>query len=239
MHKLESGLNMDRSNQYSKEGFCLSKLHSAKEYSKILAFCESWIFGVLEQWIAKENLDLCNYDSWFEKFSIPHDTVFVREARYCNPPEEIRGCLLNENVKNKIFELTGKNFDVWDEGVGFLGYRIIRGGYGDGYPLTRKNWGTAPGVISFWMPLWTSHKDLNIGLVPKSHLLEVKKYMPANSKFMREYRVCDTENLSNIYRPDVPLGQVLIFHPNLIHTENSGAASGTRINLEFRVITKS
>jgi len=125
---------------------------------------------------------------------------------------------------------------LWgNDGRGWLAYRIVRPGYNDGYPLCKKSWGPAKNVISCWIPIVGFDKTSTLLLVPKSHKREYKKYTPVNSKFASEEQYLDEKiNINDTLRPSLNGGEVIIFHPELLHSEDVIASNSTRINLEIR-----
>jgi hypothetical protein len=66
---------------------------------------------------------------------------------------EIEKVLLNNKVKGFLYKIGLQRYEIWDEGLGWLAFRFIRPGVGDGYPLSRKAWGPAKNVVSCWVPI--------------------------------------------------------------------------------------
>ncbi len=127
-------------------------------------------------------------------------------------------------------------FAQQDDGLGTLGFRFIRPGRNDGYPWSRKAWGPAKEAISLWIPvIGTSNKE-TLELIPGSHTKEYECYMPAHSKFAKdEYRLVHEPSADEKMRPELKDGEIIIFHPKLIHNENVVDSSITRLNLEIRM----
>ena len=50
-----------------------------------------------------------------------------------------------------LLNFPANKFTFWDEGLGWLAFRLVRPGFGDGYPLSKKEWGIAKDVISCWI----------------------------------------------------------------------------------------
>ena len=132
-----------------------------------------------------------------------------------------------------------EEFELWNEGYGDLAFRLIRPNRGDGYPFSCKNWGPGAGCISMWIPILGFEQDQQLNIVPGSHLKKYEKYLPINSKFIKnEYRLAEDINKLFTLRPKLKQGDLLIFHPQLLHSEEVYNAFTTRLNLEFRVIKK-
>ena len=76
-----------------------------------------------------------------------------------------------------------KNYSMWDDSFGFIGFRMIRPNYNDGYPLSCKSMGFAKKIISCWMPLIGLDKTETLLLVKGSNNKKYDSYMPRSSKF--------------------------------------------------------
>ena len=130
--------------------------------------------------------------------------------------------------------LIGKN-SLWKDKRGVFSFRIIRPGFNDGYPYSRKEWGPAKNVLSMWVPIIGNTKNETLEVLPKSHKVNFKKYLPKKSKFQKEeYRLAEKINKKKFERFNISYGSILFFHPKLIHSENVKKSKITRINLEFR-----
>ncbi len=107
---------------------------------------------------------------------------------------------------------------------------------GDGYPLSRKEWGIATNVVSCWVPIIGYSPNETLALVPGSHLKDYEKRLPTDGKFRKgEYRLSEEYNNLELYRPKLERGEVIIYHPKTLHSEDVVASNITRLNLEFRI----
>lgn len=185
--------------------------------------------------LEKSAQEIANYH--LEEASEAHGPMLKAANRHWNPPIQIQKAILNERFILLLKELGAKNYQLWDEGLGWLGFRLIRPGYNDGYPFSCKNWGPAKNVISFWIPLIGFDPALSLNIMPGSHKKEFPKYLPAHSQFTSdEYRLNYQPHSSECVRPSLLPGEAIIFHPRTIHAEQSAAANETRFSLEFRIL---
>ena len=180
--------------------------------------------------------DFEQYHIWQEQVGFPHQQAFVAPSRFCTPPDAIASLLLNETVDGLMSELGLPSWAPVDEGMGWLGYRIIRPGRGDGYPLSRKNWGASPGVISFWLPMWGFGDEYSLRYVPGSQTRDYKHYLPTESQFTKGELRLDPSEEVEVQSQYVGPGEALVYGPDTLHSENVPSGSRTRVNLEFRLL---
>ena len=222
--------------RFLSEGICQINLYSVTEILKLRNFTKCWI----RENFVKQGINfplprqLSTYHTWARARDIQHDKLFSAPFRFINPPSSIQETILNEKVSNIFKILNLKNPHLIDEGMGWLGYRIIRPGLGDGYPMSAKNWGASKGAYSFWIPLFGFGSKYSLHYVTASHKKEFKNFLPIDGKFTKdELRLDPSENV-NIKSEYVRPGNALFYHPKTLHTEDVKNGRKTRINLEFR-----
>lgn len=65
---------------------------------------------------------------------------------------------------------------------------------------------------------------------------EYEKYLPQNDKFTKgEYRLAEGQNIET-YNPVLDIGEVIFYHPKMLHSEDVKNSDITRLNLEFRFV---
>jgi len=223
---------------YDRYGFSELKLYSGKEMRALEIFATNWLYRLLAKWVGanKNEFQLQEYHTWWEMLDVDHGNLFRERNRYADPGLEIKDIIINEKMRQFLTAIGVKYFDLWDEGIGWLGFRFIRPGCGDGYPMSRKEWGPAKNVVSLWVPIIGHSNRETLALVPGSHLREYKKYLPTASKFRKdEYRLLDPVDDLEVYRPVLNRGDAVIFHPRILHTEDVKESNVTRLNLEVRI----
>jgi len=223
---------------YSDIGIANTTLVTPKGFLILRSFARNWITREIRSSV-RETVRIprgfSRYHLWSKEHNLPHDQIFCAKARFTVPPESVKTLLLGRRFRKILKELRIDQYELIDEGYGWLGYRIIRPGHNDGYPVSCKNWGASAGVISFWVPLFGFGKKYTLRFVPESHSRSYKSYLLENSKFTKgELRLDPSENVdttSEFVRPC----SALIFHPALLHSEDVERGNKTRINLEFRI----
>jgi hypothetical protein len=231
-------LNTNQIETYKELGFAIVDLYNEEEVTNIRSFGENWIYNLLSPWVEKreDHLLLGDYHIWSERLPSEHRNVFNAPNRHTLPNKDLENTLINVKLKKFLTRIGINVFDLWDEGLGWLAFRFIRPGRGDGYPWSRKSWGPAKSVISAWVPVIGHSARETLKLIPGSHVKKYRKYLPENSKFQKdEYRLADPIPEAEIFSPTLKSGQVILFHPRVLHTEDVADSELTRLNLEFRI----
>jgi len=228
----------DETDMYKRYGFTILRVYSEKDFHILEDFAKQWIYRLLAKWTAsrEDSLLLKNYHIWSTTLHVDHANTFSAKNRYLYPEKEIKNILLNEKVETFLKEIGMERNKIWDDGWGWLGFRFIRPGATDGYPLSRKDWGIAKGAVSCWLPIIGFRSSETLNLVPGSHLKEYEKYLPENDKFTKgEYRIKRTKDIE-VYNPNLDMGEVIFYHPKTLHSEDVVNSDIARLNLEFRFI---
>ena len=228
---------------YTNHGYCIIKIFDEEECLFLEEYTQDWIYKLIEESCSK-NLDrkkypLSQYHEWWEKCGVNHGELCRATNRYISPDGKLKEIILNKKIFSFLESIEKNKITLWaDPGLGWFGFRMIRPGMNDGYPPSCKNWGAAAGVISIWLPIigLTSHETLAV--VKGSHLQKYERYLPVNSKFTSgEFRLASHESVV-FTRPELKRGEIIFYHPGLLHTENISDGSTTRVNLEYRFMPK-
>ena len=227
---------------YAKDGFEIIEYLSDKEFSKVQNFSIDWISDIfkLSGLNVSDHGSIQNYHKNNKVDEAFHSDALRAANRHTIPPKDICELLLNAVLRDGLLLRGVRDFTLWDEGLGWLAFRLIRPGFNDGYPFSRKDWGPGKGTISVWIPVVGFEQNQAIALIPGSHLNEYEKYLPENSKFIKdEFRLKANISDDEIYRPDLEPGQAIFFSPKMVHSEDVKIATSTRLSLEFRIVPNS
>lgn len=221
---------------YHRNGYAVADIHSKLESEKIKYFTMSWIKRLLMDYIPinAAGYELKNYHLWEKNISQDHRKIFNSKNRYLYPPADVMEALLNNNMKDLLSELGILKYKIWDDGWGNVGFRMIRPGVGDGYPLCTKEWGVAKGVISFWIPIIGFSSDETLELVPGSHLKVYESEVVEGQFAAGEPRFLGDRDSLKLVRPILKHGEVICYSSKMLHSEDVSTSSITRINLEIR-----
>ena len=225
---------------YENLGFAKLKVYEEEEFDFLYDFSTNWIKNIVYDGSGKNpevlKSDLSQYHLWWEKLGVQHDGLFGARNRYIDPEGKLKELLHKPIIFEFLSALNPAGFTQWaDPGLGWFGFRFVRPSMGDGYPTSCKNWGAAAGVVSVWLPIIGFGPPETIALVPSSHKKTYKSYLPENQKFTAgELRLAESIDESSYVRPTLAKGEILIFHPATLHTEDVKVGNTTRLNLEYR-----
>ena len=224
--------------KYQDEGYLIYNFFKKKDYELIHKFAITWFYKVCK--IKKNNFKqfpVDDYHLWSKKIGLDHSKICSAENRYLYPPLKIQKIIKNNKKINFFLRKIGiKKFKMWDDGWGWMGFRIIRPKKNDGYPLSQKNWGVAKDVVSIWFPIIGKSKNETLTLVPRSNKKKYEFYLPKNSKFTKgEYRLKKKYiKQLKFYNPEFKNNELIIYSPKTLHSESNKKIKKTRFNLEFR-----
>ncbi|MBF8262502.1 MAG: hypothetical protein HW387_167 [Parachlamydiales bacterium] len=223
---------------FSRDGFEVFHYLTAQNFSIVKTFAVdmlSTLFMTYAHRIVTEE-DIQKYHLWGHVAKVPHAEMLRAKNRHSQASEEIKTILVNQALVGLLQSVGISQFRLWDEGLGWLAFRLIRPGPGDGYPFSCKAWGPAKRVFSVWIPIIGFSQELMIHMIPGSHQKSYPKYLPKETHFTKdEYRLACTPDKTECLRPKMNPGEAVLFHPNTIHAEEIENGQTTRFNLEFRI----
>lgn len=231
---------------FDKNGYqILENFFNKDEFSIIYNYVINHINSNIQSLYKNINLPLLvnvsNYHNYIQEFNLNHELIVSTKNRYFYPPDHLNSILRKNELISFIKDISGfLDFDMCsDPGLSWLGFRLIRPLKDDGYPPSCKNWGNSKNVYSIWIPLAGSTVKSNIRFLEGSHKKTYKSYLPTNSKFIDgEYRLKEDISIDKFIRPSLNYGDLVVFHPNCIHSEDSNDEKKTRLNLEYRFLPK-
>ena len=221
---------------YNKNGYVIFDLYNNKEFSEIKNFTEEWIKSVIQYGTSKnvKNKNIENYHLWKKSFKIDHKKIFINPNRVIEPNQKIKNLIFNKKLHKIAKKILKKDYTLWrDPGLGCLCFRFIRPGHNDGYHLCKKSWGDAKKVLSAWLPVFGFEQSQMIQLLPGSHKKKIP-FLKGKSKFVEPQVNKKYLNSNELIRPKLKNGQILLYHPDILHSEDVKTASTCRVNLEFR-----
>lgn len=218
-------------NQFNERGFAVLKNEKVNE--ELLNFTKSWINSLLGEFAAKEPTEIHKIiiDNSF------YSQRLIQKKRHLDKTSIIHKILDEYNISSFIREYWSNKWNIWDEGFGSLGIRIVRPNSNDGYSWSCKSWGPAKNVLSFSLVQFIDCPDSATSVIPNSHKLLDLPHKKENSIHCKDELRLDIDkfDISKSLKPAYNPGDLLITHPNLIHTEKNYSRTHTRVSLEFRL----
>lgn len=225
--------------RFGTDGFVAAPLYNPAEVAIIRGYALDWVGGLMREAYGGAALPgpIEDYHRWQTAAAIDHGAMLRAPKRHCVPPSPVAEALLNQRLWQLLGALApDRALSIWDEGLGWLGFRLIRPGVGDGYPWSCKAWGPAKSVLSVWIPVIGGSARETLALWPGSHRLELDSFLPEDSKFTKDERRLRGEPPAEaVRRPDLTPGQAVVFGPQTIHSEDVTDSTLTRLNLELRI----
>lgn len=221
---------------YTRDGFVVVPMHTPREQRVLEHFTKSWINRLLIDYVldGEKDMPLERYHNWSRELPEDHRNVFRALNRYAYPPADVMNSLVNDRMKSWLTALGVKKYKIWDDGWGNVGFRFVRPGVGDGYPLCAKDWGIAKRVVSFWIPIIGHSFRETLTLVPGSHLKDFPKSV-AQDKFAKgEPRFSGDIAALELIKPNINKGDVICYSSKTLHSEEVTSSDITRLNLEIR-----
>lgn len=223
---------------FARDGFEIVPLLSSEEFVRVKSYAIQMLSSLFQHYAHRDvsEEDIQTYHLWGPQAQVPHAEMLRAKNRHTQASEEMKSLLINPVLTDFLEQVGVRTFRLWDEGLGWLGFRLIRPGFGDGYPFSCKYWGPAKQVLSIWVPIVGFAQELAINFIPGSHLKEYPKYLPADTQFTKdEYRLDFQPAPEQCMRPATKQGEAILFHPRTLHSENVETGAQTRLNLEFRI----
>ena len=224
--------------EFHKDGFVVIPMYSEEETRIISAFALSWLHRLLKPWTSRalDQQSIESYHIWSQEISSDHRHVFGSKNRYLYPEPSVRNAIINDKVNAWLSELRLEKYKVWDDGWGDVGFRLVRPGCNDGYPLCCKNWGKANGVTSFWIPVIGHSSNETLLLAKGSHLKDHPKKFVEGKFYANEPRYCGKISDLDLLRPNLKSGDIICYHGATLHSEDVENSEITRLNLEIRFL---
>ena len=217
---------------FSRDGVCIA--HFLPGY-KVNYIRQKLTTHILESLQANISYDLSCFHLWYRNCETYYANAISAKNRHFETEFWNDIDLIPSLLRYLQILLPSHMLSVLDDGLGTSAFRLIRPGFNDGYPPSRKSW--APGdkhLISITIPIIGYSRYESQAFLLGSHLKEYPSELPTDQKFMsNERRLVNYQNYSFNYFATRP-GDIIIFHWNTIHSEQIIGKDQTRLALEVR-----
>jgi len=243
--------------EYKKNGFTIIKLFNKKDIillrKKISNDFNSKI-KKLKPKLKNKNINIQNYHKLKSIKPILHKSLSRGKDRYIKLNKKlIKKILNNSQLKNLLKNAWGHNKGsikfIYSSRKSMrknlVGYRFARpykkykrdvGGvhldlhYGGQFNSNHK------ALITIWIPIYGFSKKYTLALYPKSHKnYHSFKKVSLQNKYTSPVFEKNYEKNYPWFRPNLKLGESIIFHPNLLHGGSFNRGSSTRVSLDLRI----
>lgn len=220
--------------EFSKDGVEIRPFLDISTFTFIKDKIEAYI---IENLHAPSDRKINTYHLWFNLYDQFRNSTLSAQTRHFSTDfwSEIG---LIDSLSTYIYSfLPSYNLTIWDEGLGTSAFRLVRPGFEDGYPPSRKSWGPGGNLISVTIPLIGFTKFESQAFLLGSHLHDYPSYIPSTQKFCSdEKRLLHPTSYKFSYFATNP-GDIIIYHWNTIHSEQIIGRNTTRLALEVRFIS--
>ena len=131
--------------EFNKNGFTIINVFNDQKFkilndlikNKIYSYCN------IKSDLEKDEYPLKYYHDWFLKKKLIMIGYVVESKDIFTQILKFQIFLKNLVINYFLKSLGVKNYSMWDDSFGFIGFRMIRPNYNDGYPLSCKSMGFA------------------------------------------------------------------------------------------------
>tara|TARA_Y200000002_G_scaffold380555_1_gene392335 strand:+ start:2343 stop:3098 length:756 start_codon:yes stop_codon:yes gene_type:complete len=238
--------------QFINKGFCIINLYNKNEHK----YLTNKILKKINKNIKKkEKISSNNLKYYHKNFGTKiHEKIIKSTERYVFLDRKLVKPIMNNKVIQKISNYHWGHSKFQIKWVGSLskpmkfnttGFRIARpeklskkdvgGEHLDLHYGGKKNTNQKK-LFTLWYPIVGMSNKYTLRISPGSHkfkhplnsISKQKKYisMVLNKKYVKTFK---------FVRPKLKAGQVIFFHPNLIHGSSKNLGNKTRISSDFRI----
>ena len=219
---------------------------NAYKFNSLKSKFQKLIYKRLSAFSSKEikisEFDLENYHSFIDVCNIDHHE-FIKSFSRDISNELIKNPFIKDMIKTISINLK-IDFELFEKKIEF---RVVRPNKGDNNPLHRDHWFPYfNNLLNIYLPLSGSWNDSSLSIVPMSHNWDDEEIQSSFSYSEQKKTIKDgiaysvptikkSKKQLNIHRPDVSLGNFMIFSPRLVHGGASNKGIETRFSLELRL----
>lgn len=237
----------DRSSQFYKYGFQVFHGDKNDWLRNLREPFESYIRHELSAFLERQQsaFSLERYHCSFPCSDEDRHHAFVSCVTRKIPPSVIDpNCEYIKLIKDVAESLTKKKFIVFNDTIEF---RVVRPNQPDNNLFHRDHWFPYfKPLLNIYVPLAGSFYDSVLKVVPGSHLWSDEDVEPTHSYgdskrlgpngiYYSTPTIKTSRKAITEHRPDVILGDFMLFSPMIIHGAGSNASDSTRFSLEIRL----
>jgi ectoine hydroxylase-related dioxygenase (phytanoyl-CoA dioxygenase family) len=252
-NKILSNIDSDVTYKFDwyKKGFTIKKFITDNEFGEIKLGIEESIKNIISSTL---NIDVSDFTiEGYHKY-VKDDSAHFKIVSQTRDLFTKDFCFDINYLIPKLEKILGIDFTDYDEENNYKSHiivRINRPNSSDFNPPHKDIYehydgeGYIPKFINFWIPICGVSKESVLPICPESHLISENKILRTNDGCIindNKYRVRLIKNWddkSELIKPEIKYGEVLIFSSHLIHGLSLNEQFDlTRVALEFRLYEK-
>lgn len=227
------------SKDYRLKGFVVIRVAESNEINKLKKILVRHISEkIFRKKIAASRINehMYHLTDFVEKL---HQKKMTASNRHLKRMPAILKSIIKKNVPKFEKIIEAKINNIWDEGYGSWGFRLIRPQSNDGYQWSCKAWGPAKKVVSLIVPIFGRNSNSLPLFAENSHDVRLKGRIIKSLHCSTEKRVNprDLRKLK-IASFKIKKGEGILYSPHCFHSENNVKSDQSRLSLELRFETK-
>ena len=184
-------MNLD----FNKDGVQICPFLDIASFTHVKNKTHSYIINKLH---AAPKLKLDSYHLWGQLYDQYRSSTLSAHTRHFTTEFWSEVSLIESLTSFINSFLPSFNLSLWDEGLGTSAFRLVRPGFDDGYPPSRKSWGPGGNLISVTIPLIGFTKSESQAFLLGSHQRDYPSYVPATQKFCSDEKRLLDPSLYNL-----------------------------------------
>lgn len=232
------------SEHFQRYGYEIINSSLREEYEAFHEELKRYFLKSIEKLISKKvELDhLKNYHRIIDEYDIDHHSLIQGMTRKL--PDIFHNTIFIKQIIKSCEKFIGEEIKITDD---LIWFRICRPQNDDSNDLHRDHWfPNYLDVLNLYIPIAGSYSDSAMKVVPKSHKWSEDEVVPTFSgdsgqKYVKNGVAYSAPGVKYCkypikeHRPDVKLGDFMIFNPKCIHGGGDNFSEETRISLEIRI----
>ena len=233
-----------KSKHFTNYGYEIINSNLIREHQEFESLMSQYFSNNLSDFLTeKVSLDnMSNFHDVANQSNLDHH-LFIKHISRKLPLEFHNTGFIRKIIEN-CEQFIGKDIKITDDLVWF---RICRPGFDDSNDLHRDHWfPNYNDVLNLYIPISGSYCDSAMKIVPKSHEWTEEEVIPTFSgdsgrKHLKNGVAYSAPGIKHCkfeiipHRPDIGLGDFMIFHPKCIHGGGDNFSDDTRISIEIRI----
>jgi len=240
-------------NFYKRNGYCILNLFNSNDIKKIKILLSKQLNNISKKRFFNENI-LQDYHKVVYKKESLHKKFVDPNSRFIKLSKNLNKKILNKELLFILKKEWGHKdcatswigqYNKRQVKLNAIGFRIAR-------PNIQRNKKDVAGVhidlnsggtigvdfstlITIWIPVIGSSSKYSLRISPRSHTIDHSKSFARGKKISY---VCNKnyEKKFNFIRPNLNIGQAILFHSNLIHGNSFNIGKLSRMSLDCRIL---